>query len=84
MAGEVDASGSNLRRRRSQYEDSFIVSTDDAETIYNVVRLANVGVKKGDDVSLFMLGKGVLFQQSDNEQFKIMEQVQQFAGDFYV
>ena len=48
------------------------------------MRLANLGVKKGDEVSVFMLGKGVLFQQAGNEQFNVMEQVEQFAGDFYV
>jgi uncharacterized protein involved in oxidation of intracellular sulfur len=48
------------------------------------MRLANVAVQKGDDVSVFMLGKGVLFEQSSNEQFNVMEQVNQFQGDFYV
>jgi uncharacterized protein involved in oxidation of intracellular sulfur len=62
----------------------FIISTDDAETAYNAARLANLAVKKGDDVSLFMLGKGVLFEQNSNEQFNVMEQLQQFDGDFYV
>jgi len=62
----------------------IVISTDDAETIYNAMRLANVGVKKGDEVGVFMLGKGVLFEQSSNEQFDVMEQVQQFDGDFYV
>ncbi|MFZ0451878.1 MAG: DsrE family (seleno)protein, partial [Desulfatiglandaceae bacterium] len=40
-----------------------MITSDDAETIYNAMRLANVGVEKGDDVSVFMLGKGVLFEQ---------------------
>lgn len=62
----------------------IIISTDDAETIYNAMRLANVGMKKGDHVGVFMLGKGVLFEQSSNEQFNVMEQIQQFEGDFYV
>ena len=62
----------------------IIISTDDAETTYNAMRLANVGIKKGDEVSVFMLGKGVLFEQSSNEQFKVMEQIEQFDGDFYV
>jgi uncharacterized protein involved in oxidation of intracellular sulfur len=62
----------------------FIISTDDAETAYNAVRLANVAVKKGDDVSMFMLGKGVLFEQNSNEPFNVMEQLQKFEGDFYV
>ena len=62
----------------------FIISTNDGETMYNAMRLANVGVTKGDDVSVFMLGKGVLFEQSGTEQFNVMEQVNQFQGDFYV
>jgi uncharacterized protein involved in oxidation of intracellular sulfur len=62
----------------------FIISTDDAETSYNAMRLANVAVKKGDDVSVFMLGKGVLFEKSSNQEFNVMEQVNQFEGDFYV
>jgi uncharacterized protein involved in oxidation of intracellular sulfur len=62
----------------------FIISTDDAETAYNAMRLANVAVKKGNDVSVFMLGKGVLFEKSSNEPFNVMEQVNQFDGDFYV
>jgi len=62
----------------------FIISTDDAETSYNAMRLANVAVKKGDDVSVFMLGKGVLFEKSSNEEFNVMEQINQFEGDFYV
>jgi len=62
----------------------FIISTDDAETAYNAMRLANVAVKKGDDVSVFMLGKGVLFEQSSTEQFNVMEQVNQYEGDFFV
>jgi len=62
----------------------MIISTDDTETIYNAMRLANVGVKKGDEISVFMLGKGVLFEQRSNEQFNVMEQVRQFDGNFYV
>ena len=62
----------------------FIISTSDGETIYNAMRLANVGVKKGDNVSVFMLGKGVMFEQAGTEQFDVMEQMNQFEGDFYV
>jgi len=62
----------------------FIIATNDAETIYNAMRLANVAVSKGDEVSVFMLGKGVLFEQSGNEQFNVQEQVNQFKGNMYV
>ena len=62
----------------------FIISTDDAETAYNAMRLANVAVKKGDEVSVFMLGRGFLFEKASNDQFNVMEQINQFEGDFYV
>ena len=62
----------------------FIISTDDAETAYNAMRLANVAVKKGDEVSVFMLGRGVLFEKASNDPFNVMEQINQFEGDFYV
>ena len=62
----------------------FIINTDDGETVYNAMRLANVGVEKGDEVSVFMLGKGVLFETSGNDQFDVMGQVDKFEGDFYV
>lgn len=62
----------------------FIISTNDSETIYNAMRLANVAINKGDEVSVFMLGKGVLYEKSSSEQFNVIEQVNQFQGDFYV
>jgi uncharacterized protein involved in oxidation of intracellular sulfur len=62
----------------------FIISTDEGETIYNAMRLANVGVEKEDEVSVFMLGKGVLFEKSGTAEFDVMGQVNKFEGDFYV
>ena len=62
----------------------FIISTDEGETIYNAMRLANVAVKKGDEVNVFMLGKAVVFEHSGSEKFNVMEEVNQFEGDFYV
>jgi uncharacterized protein involved in oxidation of intracellular sulfur len=64
----------------------FIISTDDAETMYNALRMANVGVQKGDEVSVFMLGKAVTYESMGGEDFDVVGQVNQFAeeGDFYV
>jgi uncharacterized protein involved in oxidation of intracellular sulfur len=62
----------------------FIISTEDAETIYNAMRLANIAVSKGHEVSVYMLGKGVLFEQVSNEQFNVKEQIDQFKGNMYV
>ncbi len=62
----------------------IIISVKDGETIYNALRLANVAVAKGDDVSVFMLGQGVCFEQSSSPQFNVLGEIQKFQGDFYV
>ena len=62
----------------------FIINTDDAETIYNAMRLANIAVEKGDEVNVFMLGKAVLFEQISNEQFNVKEQMEKYKGNMYV
>jgi uncharacterized protein involved in oxidation of intracellular sulfur len=62
----------------------FIITTDDGETIYNAMRMANIGVDKGDEVSVFMLGKGVTYETSGSEEFNVMGQMEKFEGDFYV
>jgi len=48
------------------------------------MRLANLGIKKGDEVSVFMLGKAVTFEKIPTDQFNFMEQIKSFQGDFYV
>ncbi len=48
------------------------------------MRLANVGLEKGDEVSVFMLGKGVCFEKCDSKDYDVMAQMNKFEGDFYV
>ena len=61
-----------------------IISTDDGETIYNAMRLANIAEQKGDDVAVFMLGQGVCFERSGSDQFDVMGEIDKFGGDFFV
>ena len=64
----------------------FIISTDEAETMYNALRMANVGLQKGDEISVFMLGKAVTYESVGGDDFDVLRQVNQFTeeGDFYV
>jgi uncharacterized protein involved in oxidation of intracellular sulfur len=61
-----------------------IIYSGDAETIYNAMRLANIGIEKGDEVSVFMLGAGVTFEQVDSTEFNVKGEIDKFEGDFYV
>jgi len=64
----------------------FIISTDAAETMYNALRMANVGLRKGDEISVFMLGKAVNYESVGGDDFDVPGQVDQFTeeGDSYV
>jgi uncharacterized protein involved in oxidation of intracellular sulfur len=63
-------------------EKLFIITSDDGETIYNGMRLANVGVKKVDEVGVFMLGNGVCFAQAGSEAYDVMGQINGSAAIF--
>lgn len=63
---------------------AIVISRNDSENIFNAMRLANVAVKKGDEVSVFMLGQAVLYEKASTEEFNVKDQVDQFTGDFYV
>ncbi len=62
----------------------FVITTDDCETVYNAMRLANIGVEKGDEVSVFLLGKGVLYETCEGNEYNVMAEMDKFEGDFFV
>lgn len=56
----------------------YVVSSNDAETVYNAVRLANVSLKKGKEVKMFMLGRGVEFNEISTSEFDVKSQIAEF------
>jgi uncharacterized protein involved in oxidation of intracellular sulfur len=56
----------------------YVISSNDAETVYNAVRLANVTLKKGKEVNMFMLGRGVEFNEISTPQFDVKAQIEEF------
>ncbi len=64
----------------------FVIASADPETIFNALRLANVTVQKGQEVSVFMLGRAVDFETLSTDDFDLAAQTAAFQeeGDFYV
>ena len=64
------------------------ISSNDPETAYNAMRLANVAlIKKEREVGVFMLGKAVEFQEFSTEEFNVAALTEEFmeaGGDFFV
>jgi hypothetical protein len=48
------------------------------------MRLANVSVQRGDETTVFMLGRGVLYEKSGTDQFDVLGEVNKFTGEFFV
>jgi uncharacterized protein involved in oxidation of intracellular sulfur len=58
----------------------IVISSNDAETVWDAFRLGVFTLKKGDMVRAFLLGKGVECEHIDTPKFKVTEQMQQFAA----
>ncbi len=57
-----------------------IVSSNDAETCWNAFRFGNFSLNKKDEVSIFLIGKGVEYEKQSNEQFNIVEQAKKLMS----
>lgn len=57
---------------------SIILSTKHTETNWNALRLANTALKKGDKVSVFLVGEGVEYLETSSEQFNVKTQIDKF------
>jgi len=54
----------------------LVLSSNDSETAFNALRLANFSLAQGDDVSLFLLGKGVELDQIGSDKFDVRGQAE--------
>lgn len=56
----------------------IVLSSNDPETVFNAIRLANYARNEGDDVSIFLLGKGVELDTMGNGPFEIHKGAKSF------
>jgi len=57
----------------------MVIYTNDSESVWNAFRLGNFALGEGDEVNVFLLGKGVEAESLDTEKFKVTEQIQSFV-----
>jgi len=57
---------------------TIILTTTQAETNWNALRLANLALKKGDEVSIFLLGEAIEYEAGSSEKYNIKQQVDTF------
>ena len=54
----------------------MIITQDDPETAYNALRLALYSLEQGDEVRIFLSGKGVEIDKIDDSKFNVKAQAQ--------
>jgi uncharacterized protein involved in oxidation of intracellular sulfur len=55
-----------------------VISTNDAETVWNAFRLANFSRDKGDEVRVFLIGKGVEYEKTNDAIFNSVGEAKMF------
>ncbi len=56
----------------------IVIYSDDPETVWNAFRFASFALAMGDEVRVFLFGKGVEVESLDTDTFKVTEQLQTF------
>lgn len=56
----------------------IVITQSDPETVFNVFRLANYALNQKEEVSIFLLGKGVDLERIQDARFKVREQAETF------
>lgn len=59
----------------------IITYSSDSETVWNAFRLGVFTLKEGDQVTVFLLAKGVECESLDTDTFKVTEQMQEFVNE---
>ena len=53
---------------------AIVIASNDAETVFNALRLGNFARKEADDVGVFLVGKGVELDRLKDERFDLSGQ----------
>ena len=70
----------NTTETKTPLKIGIVISTNDAETVWNVLRLANYSYAENDTVSIFLLGKGVEIQSISDKKYDIKGQLSDFLN----
>ncbi|MFC1908413.1 DsrE family protein [Chloroflexota bacterium] len=57
----------------------IVIYSNDSETVWNAFRFGNYALAVGDEVSVFLIGKGVECESLDTDKFQVTGQIQTFV-----
>jgi sulfur relay (sulfurtransferase) complex TusBCD TusD component (DsrE family) len=57
----------------------IIIYSNDPETVWNAFRFGNFAIKEGNEVKIFLTGKGVEAESLDTDKFPVTQQMKDFV-----
>lgn len=57
---------------------AVVISTAEPETVFNALRFATFAAKEGDDVGVFLIGRGVELDGMEDGRFDVRGQAESF------
>ncbi len=60
---------------------AIVISTNEAEAVFNALRLGCFAAGEGDDVGIFLVGKGVELDRITDDRFDVRSQAEVFLGE---
>jgi uncharacterized protein involved in oxidation of intracellular sulfur len=70
----------NLLKSKEKTSIGIVIHSNDIETVWNVLRLANYAKNEGDTVTVFLLAKGVELDSLVKQNKDLNEQVEEFLN----
>jgi len=70
--------GGSLTTKYAPTNMGIVIYSNDVETVWNALRLANFAMEEGDTVSIFLLGKGVELESLVKKNADLKEQTETF------
>jgi uncharacterized protein involved in oxidation of intracellular sulfur len=71
----IQAQSNDSKAAQKVTSVGIVIYSNDSETVWNALRLANYSKNQGDTVCVFLLGKGVEVDKIVNENNDVKEQV---------
>lgn len=71
----------NKPEPKSPVSMGMVIYSNDTETVWNALRLANYAKNEGDTVSIFLLAKGVELENLVKENLDVKEQAELFLDN---
>ncbi|OAQ21653.1 hypothetical protein [Thermosulfurimonas dismutans] len=64
----------------------LVITTNETETVWQALRLSNFAISQGDEVRIYLTGKGVELLKMDNSPLDVAQKLESFlknGGEVY-